>query len=298
MKKLCIFLIGIALMTVLYSCQKEQLGVYSPKFKLEKVYAEEDSHYLLEQWTWSGTTLAKIDFYRPSGILNYTHNYQYDEKNRLTRIESGDEYSEFLYDGNLLTTINTYLRTKLIETYHLTYEKNKLSHISIEKPSKEMCGAGFLPFFVPGNPDVVEKYFPTKNCKTENYNYSSAEVDFHWEGDNVQYMRMNLTRPDSVQHLTFTYIYDEKSLNPKNGFLSLLIDHALLPNQPQYLLCSKNNVLSVLVTNEYDVFSETESYTYSYDCYKNYPTKIYSTFLNRETWKEDSTLIYTYVYLF
>lgn len=297
MKKLSVFFIGIVLLSAFYACQQDQLGVYNPKFKIEKVYAEKDNHYLLEQWVWNGTTLDKIDFYRPNGNLNYTHQYQYDEKNRLVRIESDNQYSEFLYDGKQLTTINTYLRDQLQETYHLTFDKNKLAHISIEKPAKGTGDAGFLPFFIPGNPDVAEAIFPTKDSKIESYNYSSAEIDFQWDGDNVQYMRMELVRPDSTQHLVFSYVYG-KSLNPKNGFLTLLTDHTLLNDKPQYLFSSKNNALNILVTDKYDIFSETKSFTYGYDCYKDYPTKIYSTFFNRETMKEDSTLIYTYVYAF
>ena len=297
MKKLAIVLIGFALISAFYACQKDNLGVFNPKMKLNKIYSEEGTHYLLEEWTWNESTLSKVDFYRANGNLDDTHRYLYDEKNRLTRIEADNEYSEFLYDGKLLTTINTYLRDVLVETYKLTYKKNKLDHISITIPSKGMDNVGMLPFFVPGNADLIDSIFPKKDSKIETYNYSSAEIDFHWDGDNVQYMRMKIARPDSIQKLTFSYVYDE-NLNPKNGFLTLLTDHALINDRPQYLLCSKNNVLNVLVTNEYDVFSTTKSYTYSYDCYNKFPTKVYSTKIDNQTWEEDSTLIYTYVYLY
>lgn len=297
MKKLALFFVGITLMSAFYACHKDQLGVYNPKYRIEKVYAEEGNHYLLEQWTWDGATLAQIDYYRPSGNLDHTCKYQYDEKNRLARIESDNQYTEFLYDGKRLTTINTYRYDKLQEIYHLTFDKDKLTHISIEKPAKGMGDAGLLPFFIPGNPDLAEAIFPTKGSKIENYDYFSAEIDFQWDGDNVQYMRMKLARPDSIQKLTISYVYDE-SLNPKNGFLTMLVDHSLLNDRPQYHFCSKNNALNILVTDNYDIFSETKSFTYGYDCYKKYPTKIYSTFFNRVTMTEDSTLIYTYIYAF
>lgn len=297
MKRLGVLLIGLALMSAFYACQKDNLGVFNPKMKINKVYSEEGNHYLLEEWTWDGATLAKIDYYRANGNLDDTHHYLYDEKNRLTRIEADNQYSEFLYDGKLLTTINTYLRDVLVETYKLTYSKSRLAHISITKPSKGMDNVGMLPLFVPGNADLIDSIFPKKDGKIETYNYSSAEIDFYWDGDNVQYMRMKIARPDSIQKLTFSYVYDE-NLNPKNGFLTMLTDHALINDRPQYLLCSKNNVLNVLVTNEYDVFSTTKSYTYGYDCYNKYPTKVYSTKINNQTWEEDSTLIYTYVYLY
>ena len=295
MKKLAVVLIGFALMSAFYACQKDPLGVFNPKMKINKIYSEEGVHYLLEEWTWNESTLSKIDFYRANGNLDDTHRYLYDEKNRLTRIEADNEYSEFLYDGKMLTTINTYLHDVLMETYKLTYNKNKLAHISITKPSKGMDNVGMLPFFVPGNADLIDSIFPKKDSKIETYNYSSAEIDFQWDEDNVQYMRMKIARPDSIQKLTFSYVYDN-NLNPKNGFLTMLTDHALINDRPQYLLCSKNNVLNVLVTNEYDVFSTTKSYTYSYDYYNKYPMKVYSTKIDNYTWEEDSTLIYTYVY--
>lgn len=297
MKKLAVVLIGFALMSAFYACQKDPLGVFNPKMKINKIYSEEGVHYLLEEWTWNESTLSKIDFYRANGNLDDTHRYLYDEKNRLTRIEADNEYSEFLYDGKMLTTINTYLHDVLMETYKLTYNKNKLAHISITKPSKGMDNVGMLPFFVPGNADLIDSIFPKKDSKIETYNYSSAEIDFQWDEDNVQYMRMKIARPDSIQKLTFSYVYDN-NLNPKNGFLTMLTDHALINDRPQYLLCSKNNVLNVLVTNEYDVFSTTKSYTYSYDYYNKYPMKVYSTKIDNYTWEEDSTLIYTYVYLY
>ena len=179
MKKLRLLFIGMILLSAFYACQKDQIGVYDPEFKIEKVYAEGDNRYLLEQWTWNGATLDKIDFYRPSGTLNYTHQYRYDENNRLTLIESGDQNTEFLYDGKQLTTINTYLRDKLQETYHLTFDKDKLVHISIEKPSKGTGNAGLLPFFIPGNLNLAEAVFPAKDSKIESYDYSSAEIEFH-----------------------------------------------------------------------------------------------------------------------
>ena len=297
MKKLCFIVVGISLLTAFYACQKEQLGVYNPKMRIEKIYNETDSHYLLEQWVWNESTLSKIDRFRSSGNILYTDNYVYDEQNRLARIERDNQYTEFLYEGKLLTTINTYSNKKLVETYHLTYEKDKLAHISIEKPAKGAGNVDLFSLFLPGNADVMESVFPTKDSKIETYNYSSVKMDFQWDGDNVRYLEMEIVRPDSTQHLTFTYIYDN-SINPKNGFLSLQLDRSLINDQPQYVFCSKNNVRNVLVSEMYDIYAHTESFTYSYDCYKDYPTKVYATSPNWETGMDDSTLIYTYVYVY
>jgi len=211
----------------------------------------------------------------------------------------GEQYSEFLYDGNKLTTINTYDGTRKVETYTFTFEKNKLSHISIEKDlsAKNFISGIPLSLFVPADYDVMGTIIPNNESKREQYNYSKAEINLIWDGDNVQYMKMQLTRPDSVQKLTFSYVYDQ-SLNPKNGLFVLFPERQLLNDNPSYSFCSKNNAISIFVTDEYDVFSDSKSYTYSYECYKKNPTKVYKTFIDKETGKPDSTLLYSYQYLY
>ena len=294
MKRLCVFLIVAVLLAGFCACEKDNLGSYNPKMKISKIYSEEDGHYLQEQWIWDGDLLSKIDFFRKNGDLKYTYRYFYTD-DRLSRIENGDEHTEFEYDGKLLKTISTYSGEQLVETYDLTYDNKKLSHISIQKPSKNFSGSSFLPYFLPDGGRSLEQYVSGQGEKAESYNFSSAEVDLHWEGDNIIHTKMKLARPDSIQKLTFSYVYDDK-FNPLNGFLSMYVDHQLLNDRPQYCLCSRNNALSISITDEYDIFSVTKSFTFSYGYYKKYPTKVYSTFLNPESMREDSTLIYTYIY--
>jgi len=272
------------------------LGVYNPKMKIDKIYNEKDGRYLLEQWQWNDKLLSKIDFYRSNESLKATHTYLYDE-NRLTRVQMEGSYSDFIYDGKELRTINTYTGSQLLETYQLSFKKDKLSHISIKRSAKGGTDSDLMSFFIPGSDHLSLSRPSSSESKGENYDYSAAEMDFVWDGDNVQYLKMSITRPDSIQHLTFSYVYDD-NMNPKHGFLSLYPIQSILNDEPQYQLCSKNNIVSVMVTDEYDIFSKTESFTYSYEYYKNYPTKVYHTFLNKETWMQDSTLIYSYIYLY
>lgn len=289
MKKLCVILMSVFLFAGFCACEKDSWGVYNPKFKISKIYSEEEDHYLLEQWTWDGDVLSKIDFYRKNGDIKNSNLYFYTD-NRLVRIEDGDKHSDFEYDGKQLKSIKTYFGETLTESYDLTYNNKKLSHISIQKPSKNFTGSSFLPFFLPDGGRSLDK-----GNKAETYNFSSADVDVLWDGDNISHLKMKLTRPDSIQKLVFAYVYDDK-FNPMNGFLTIYPDHQLLNDSPQYSLFSKNNALTVSVTNEYDVFSKTESYTYSYDYYKKYPTKVYSTYLDPMNLEEDSLLIFSYLY--
>ena len=293
MRKLIIFWMAVVAILAFNSCEKDNnLGVYNPKWKISKVYDESDGHYLKEQWLWSDNQLWQVDYYKKNGAVDYTCRYQY-ENGLLSRIEMDDQHTDFEYDGKTLTTIKTYYGDQLAETYAITLEKQKLSHISINKNAKSVAGKGsdILRLFSP----ELDAYLSKSDAKREHYDYSTAEIDFTWEGNNVKYMKMKLDRPDSVQNLTFTYVYDE-NINPKKNFFSLLLDHVLLNDEPQTFFCSANNAVGIYVTDSYDIFSESTSFTYAYDYYKKYPTKVYTTWFEDESLTEKKELIYSYEY--
>lgn len=208
-----------------------------------------------------------------------------------------DQYSEFLYDGDMLTTINTYDGEQLVETYRLSYDKKRLSHISVENNLQAKRSPMWSPMnlFMPVQGVEYATNVFVRDSKREKYDFSNAEVDFLWDGDNIKYMKMQLQRPDSIQKLVFSYVYDQ-SLSPMNRFFILNVDRLMLNDKPSYAFCSKNNPSSIFVTEEYDVYSRSKAYYYSYDCYKKYPTKVYEPFLNDQN-KWDSLLVSSYQYL-
>ena len=293
MRKLIIFWMAVVAIFAFTSCEKDNLGVYNPKWKISKVYGESDGHYLKEQWLWSDDQLRQVEYYKKNGAVDYICRYQY-ENGLLSRIETDDQHTDFEYDGKTLATIKTYYGDQLAETYAITLEKQKLSHISINKNAKSVAGKGsdVLRLLSP----ELDAYLSKSDAKREHYDYSTAEIDFTWDGDNVKYMKMKIDRPDSVQNLTFTYVYDE-NINPKKNFFSLLLDHVLLNDEPQTFFCSANNAVGIYVTDSYDIFSESTSFTYVYDYYKKYPTKVYSTWFDDEYFMERKELIYSYEYL-
>ena len=296
MKKLGLFIMVLAMIFAFNACEKENLGIFNPKKKISKVYNEADAHYLKEQWTWSGDQLQQVEYFKKNGNVDYTCRYQY-ENGLLSRIETENQHTDFIYDGKTLASIETYNGDQLMETYTLSFEKKKLSHISIRKSAKSTeNNLDFLQLFLPGCDNPLNEYFASSGVKRENYDYSVAEIDFVWEKDNVKYMKMKLDRPDSVQNLTFSYVYDD-NINPKKNFFFLLLDHALLNDEPQTFFCSANNAVGVYVTDSYDIFSESVSFTYAYDYYKKYPTKVYSKWFDDESLTEKKELIYSYEYL-
>lgn len=294
MKNLGLLCAVIAAVLAFISCEKENIGVFSPKAKINKIYSESDGHYLKEQWLWSDDQLRQVEYYRKNGDVDHICRYQY-ENGLLSRIEMDEQHTDFEYDGKMLTTIKTYYGDLLMETYSLSFEKQKLAHISINKNAKSVEGTSpdILRLFAP----EMEAYLSKSDAKREHYDYSTAEIDFTWEKDNVKCMKMKIDRPDSVQNLTVTYVYDE-NINPKKNFFSLLLDHVLLNDEPQTFFCSTNNAVGIYITDSYDIFSKTYSFTYAYDYYKKYPTKIYSTSLDEETFMEKKELIYSYEYLY
>ena len=297
MKKLGIFLIAVVAVFAFTSCEKDNLGVFNPKKKIAKIYTETNGHYLKEQWTWNNDQLQQVEYYRKTGDVDYTCRYQY-EKGRLTRIETDDQHIDFVYDGKTLSSIEIYEGDQLIETYTLSFDKRKLSHISIQKSSKAASARtpDLLQFLSPGCESPFDICRSVSDAKREHYDYSAAEIDFTWDEDNIQYMKMRINRPDSVQNLTFTYVYDE-NINPKKNFFSLLVDHLFLNDEPQTFFCSANNAVGIYVTDFYDIFSKTYSFTYDYDYYKKYPTNVYSTWYDDEHLTQKRELIYSYEYL-
>ena len=297
MKKLGLFWLTIVAVFVFTSCEKDNLGVFNPKKKIAEIYSEYGGHYLKERWNWNDNELHDVIYYKKNGDEDCTCLYQY-EKGRLTRIEMDDQHTDFLYDGKTLTSIETYNGDQLLETYTLSFEKRKLSHISIQKPAKSVSAAtpDFLQFLSPGCESPFDICRSLAGVKWEHYDYSAAEIDFIWDGDNVKYMKMKVNRPDSVQNLTFTYVYDE-NINPKKNFFPILVNHLFLNDEPQTFFCSANNAVGIYVTDSYDIFSESTSFTYAYDYYKKYPTKMYSTWFDDESLTEKKELIYSYEYL-
>ena len=297
MKKLGLLWLAVAMMTLFVSCDKDDLGVFNPKLKIARVYSEVDMHYLQEQWSWSTDYLEKIDYYKKNGNVDYTQTYHYD-KNRLTSIEMDKMHTNFVYDGKTLTNIYTYYGDQLMESYALSYDKKKLSHLSVQKSldkSFARPASDFLACLFPMEDPAPAACLYSNDDSKGTYDYSAAEIDFIWEADNIKYMKMTINRPEGTQKLTYTYLYDN-NINPKKNFFTLYVDNGMLDQYPQSPFCSSNNVTSVYVTDETDFQTRTHSYSYSYNYYKKYPTKMHLLKYNDMSQTTDSLLLYTFQY--
>lgn len=271
MRKLSVLFVVVAFVSVFCSCNKERLGDFRPELKIARIYDEAQGHYLREQWLWNGNQLSRIDFYKQSGDVDYSQEYIYDGR-RLQRIETDDIHSDFVYKGKILTGIETYYGDQLQDTYAFTYKKNRLDHLSITKNSKSTTGSTLLDLFVPGfDCHAAESASP----KGDEYDYSSAEVDFNWVDDDIRSVKMTMRYPDKELQRVYSYVYDD-GVNPKMNFFSLLADHQLMNNNPENLFCSKHNVKGMYVTvSENGQVVNSKSLFFTYEYYRKFPMKMY-----------------------
>lgn len=271
MRKLNVLFVVVAFVSVFCSCNKERLGEFRPELKIARIYDEAQGHYLREQWLWNGNQLARIDFYKQSGDVDYSQDYIYDGR-RLQRIETDDIHSDFVYKEKILTGIETYYGDQLQDTYAFTYKKNRLDHLSITKNSKSITGNTLLDLFVPGfDCQATESASP----KGDEYDYSSAEVDFNWVDDDIRSVKMTMRYPDKELQRVYSYVYDD-GVNPKMNFFSLLADHQLMNNNPENLFCSKHNVKGMYVTvSENGQVVNSKSLFFTYEYYRKFPMKMY-----------------------
>lgn len=271
MRKLNVLFVVVAFVSVFCSCNKERLGEFRPELKIARIYDEAQGHYLREQWLWNGNQLSRIDFYKQSGDVDYSQEYIYDGR-RLQRIETDDLHSDFVYKGKTLTGIETYYGDQLQDTYAFTYKKNRLDHLSITKNSKSASGSSLLDLFVPGF-DCRAAESPSP--KGDDYDYSSAEVDFNWVDDDIRSVKMTIRYPDKELKRVYSYVYDD-GVNPKMNFFSLLADHQLMNNNPENLFCSKHNVKGMYVTvSENGEVINSKSLFFTYEYYRKFPMKMY-----------------------
>ena len=288
MKKLY-FVLAIALFAFAFaSCTKE--GAYKPKERLSKVFksstwsctynpavyesgSDQTSKYLREMWKWGDKTLDQIDYYSSNGTISYTHNFTYDKKNRLERIDNYKEsyYTTFKYDGNLLKTVETWSSGTISSSANVTYEGNAFSGKKIKKidytvysgkknADKEEVNVDNTLRYLLGEEMAanVERAISKRNATRGVYMVS---IDFTWEKDNVSVMKIS-GNADGYFEYSYTYSYD-KNKNPYYKMFALMGDDI----EGAAGCLSENNITGYTYTyiEDGDTDNGTVSYNISYD---------------------------------
>lgn len=280
MKKVLILSLCAVLCAALTSCEKEKSGVYNPKKKIQKIYYENNGEKVLDQvWNWNDKTLSSIDYYY-NGAVWYVDQYFYDEDNRIKMIKEDEDFLEFSYENDLLTTINYYWidYEELEQTYKLYYDNKKLSKIEFvaydipEYKNNHKSNLNPLSRLIPQGAEVLEKQI--QKLKSSQKGDQKIILEFTWEGKNVSRILAYL-EGDNEDVMEATFTYDNK-INPLKGWTQLWFDYVIGTWDDEYFTYTNTgNVLTAVYSykdagTEYDHIA-TE-YTYEYD--GKYPVKV------------------------
>lgn len=279
MKKVLILSLCAVLCAALTSCEKENPGVYNPKKKIQKIYSESNGEKVLDQvWHWNDKTLSSIDYYY-DGAVWYEDQYFYGEDNRIKMIKEDEDYLEFFYENDLLTTVNYYWidSEDLMETYKLYYDHKKLSkieYVSYNMPGKNNHKSHLNPLarLIPQGSEVLEKQI--QKLKSNRKGDQKIILEFTWEGKNVSRI-LTYLEGDSEDVTEATFTYDNK-INPLKGWIQIWFDYVFGTWDDGYFTYTNTgNVLSAVYSDKYagtEYDRLATDYTYEYE--GKYPVKV------------------------
>jgi len=282
------------------SCQKE--GVYDPKQKISKIYTDvnysEDEVYpkqLVQEWTWNGNKLDKVDSYGISfsweddnlvvGSEIYATDHYFYEKNRVVKIEHEDieehekSYTKFSYDGSKYKKMELLDNNQnLVSSTDFQYQNGKIStmttglkmDIGLYKNLEIRLLSTMLP----------KEYVPVIAKKLKEYRQSKSEtsinliVNYTYNGDNVKEIGVDVevfgTKTNMLTALYVAYDNKQNPLYHKMDINGL----AALSSFGIMIVTSKNNPLEVQSTSKL-ISEATGSTTYSYPSYfKDFPLEV------------------------
>lgn len=266
--------------------------------KIYKIFGYDgEQQFLKEEWKWDGKFLTQIDFYKRNGDLNYSHHYVYD-KNRVVRVEAGDQFTEFVYEKNTLKYLNTYAGEQLIECCTLNYTKGKLTQVEVNTAVGAKSSLTFDPlrYLLPMDVPMLEEKFQTGSGSKAS---SIFTIDLVWDqaGKNIQFLKYNRTAPDQDK-FELAFIYDDKK-NPFHFFMSsdpvgdIGESFVTLDAWPMSFVNENNVLASYLgIDSKGDIQLGTLAYDYSND----YPTVVYKTNANPGIGEELRTPLRAYRY--
>ena len=291
-----------------YSCEKE--GVFNPKQKISKIYADfertitvwdpETGEYtykhlsfpkqMVQQWRWDDNQLSKIDFWSfyfwwEDEILEprlWGTDHYYYENNRLVRINSEDGYTaKITYDGDKykkMEFFNDYDDIWLIMNY--VYEHNKISQVKIEvnwNEWKKETETKILSTFLPKEMVYRMVQKSEKKKSTKSINTDIYTINYTYTGNNIKEMILeNIDNYGDMYRITANYLLYDTKQNPFYKKVESGLEGEFMFGST--VVSSKNNPLEVRFTEyeEYHGASYTErtTYKYTYVYNKNYPIEI------------------------
>lgn len=267
MKKMLSIVVSLLLVSaVLFSftsCHKD--GVYTPKKKISRIYTQisGQAKMLTEQWTWKDNLLSKIDYYY-NGTYSHTNRYQYDGK-QLTEVLIEGGKIRFTYDGSKLEKMEMWYSGSLLWKAEVKHDGKKIIEIefteydvyTVMKSSRSSAYdalKGVLPESSCAHIAELSKKRAAKSAKT---GVEVWNLYYTYDGNNIKEERYVVSGEEDK----YTYTYD-KELNP---FFNLLVGGQSYSDYE----FSKNNIINVVYTNNYDGDYAEIDFSYVYE--KSYP---------------------------
>ena len=95
MKKTFISVIFISLVLVLSSCKKENIGIFAPQKKINKIFLKYGTTDVLkEEWFWNNGLLTRIDYYKSNGLtLDYSEFFTYENNRIIEELRSSQGHA-------------------------------------------------------------------------------------------------------------------------------------------------------------------------------------------------------------
>lgn len=297
MRKLIIAV--LALMTFLTACEKEYLGTFSPKKKINKIYVKSGSNTILsEEWTWFNGLLLKIDHYKDNGKeIDYTVEYKYDGT-RVSEVVSKDEKVQYHYDGKQLSSMDYFYKNIYMESYNFEYSKDgKPEKILFTIENAQNDGKRHLSPLGNLDPagDAAEILVGESGAKGGE---TTGEIKMDWDGGNIikasilRYAEQSLSEDPTI---TYNYTYD-KQKSPFAGLMSYKINNIFDETSVNGNF-DANNVMSTHRTVYKDNLHRyrTESWTYEYEYKNKFPVSRKGTYTDPDGHsRKDSEYTITY----
>lgn len=302
MKKTLVLMASAAMLLLGASCTKE--GVFNPKEKIAKIsesslsvstysydgqsYTESDTtpKHLTQEWKWDDNLLTTITNYHqeyglledePTTVVSSVLTLTYDGK-QLVKVSdaSGQNYSNYTYDGNKLTKIESYEEGQLRSTAEITHDGKKIAQVVVttyEVEGKASDATRFALSTIMPNKRVLDKVLANSAKATTT---QTQTLDFTFDGGNVTKIDMTY----GEENITLEYTYD-KNKNPFYGCYAAL-------GEEGFTALSENNILSEKSTEVYTRDGATRTYTYTTNYEYEYDGKFPTTVSTTSTYTSDN----------
>ena len=266
--KFMLMLLVVAGITTLTSCQKDKIGVYSPKKKVQQMYYSSGYYDKAPfmHMEWNGDKLNSITHYMDYGFKGETWMEQFTyDGNRVIRVDNytNSEYITYEYDGKHLKSATVYYRNAIVCTWAVTYDGDNIGKLTgtfydSYNSDGTMLHLNPLSHLLPLNvcEAVVKQEQQMAKQQRQKDTYTLVLL-LTWTDNNLS----KLVFTGEGDYIDMQLQYDDKNC-PFYGFMGCLEDY-LVNFLEGHTGFTKHNVTSVILTEGHDV--DTICYAYQYD---------------------------------